>query len=176
MLLSGGMDSTVCLLRSPGYEAVAINYGQPFGELYAAEKIAKRTGTVLHRRLLEIPGAEKDDRQHEAFMPGRNLMLLTLAATLFAGDVTLVIGAVREDQEGFPDCRPGFFEAAAKTLSLGLDKNVRIVTPLIELTKAEVVASLTNDERRIVALSVSCYRGEQCGTCGACLKRKAAGL
>ena len=73
------------------------------------------------------------------FVPGRNALFLTAAGSLAftRGIHDLVGGMCQTDYSGYPDCRLGFVEAQARALSLALDAEVRIHTPLMHLTKAE---------------------------------------
>ena len=72
-------------------------------------------------------------------MPGRNALFLTAAASLgfTRGIADLVGGMCQTDYSGYPDCRLDFVESQAQTLSLALDTDLRIHTPLMHLTKAE---------------------------------------
>ena len=122
-------------------------------------------------------------------MPGRNLVFLTYAAALAdrRGLGDLVGGMCETDFSGYPDCRRAALDAMARALSLGLDKDVVIETPLMALTKADTWALA--DElggRPLVDLiledSHTCYLGDRsarhawgygCGTCPACELRAA---
>ena len=105
--------------------------------------------------------------------PGRNLVLLSLAAALAqqvgAGEV--MIGANADDHEGYPDCRPAFFAAAAPALG------VRVVAPLVELTKPEV-GRMARELAVPWRETWSCYfpraKGEPCERCDACVGRARA--
>lgn len=178
VLFSGGMDSTIALLRS-AKDALALSlyYGQHLAELQAAERIAR----LVHREhtihAVNFPRQKATPGTDDAFLPGRNLMFLTIAAAAVPGNVQITCAAVLEDQAGFPDCRPEFFAYAERVLSVALGKSVMLHTPFISTSKRELVAGLTTEERDIVAQSVSCYKGAPpCGQCSACLKRAAAGL
>lgn len=111
-----------------------------------------------------------------SYVPFRNAHLLC-AATSWAeviGAGAIFVGAVWEDSSGYPDCRPEFYEAFAGAIRTGTrpETRIRIETPLIHATKAEIV-------RRGIALHVpfektwSCYQGETaaCGTCESCRLR-----
>jgi len=84
------------------------------------------------------------------------------------------VGAVWEDSSGYPDCRPEFFSAFEEAVRLGTrpETSLRIVTPVISMSKAEIV-------RRGLALEVpfahtwSCYQAEEaaCGACESCRLR-----
>jgi 7-cyano-7-deazaguanine synthase len=112
-----------------------------------------------------------------SYLPFRNAHLLAAAASWaeVLGARAIFVGAVWEDSSGYPDCRPEFYRAFAEAIRLGTrpETQIEIVTPVISLTKAEIV-------RRGLALGVpfgktwSCYRAEDaaCGTCESCLLRQ----
>ncbi len=120
----------------------------------------------------------------KTFVPGRNLVFLTVAGAHAwlrkAG--TLVTGVCQTDYSGYPDCRQDTIDAQARALSLGLDVNLPVQTPLMHLTKAETWAlahDLGGDALvdLIVEESHTCYRGTRgarhdwghgCGACPAC--------
>jgi 7-cyano-7-deazaguanine synthase len=169
VLLSGGQDSTTCLFwalspRHGGFdrvEAVAFDYGQRHAvELRQAERIARIAGVPF--RVLDLTGLlggsaltsttgdvsaahESDENLPASFVPGRNALFLTLAATYaytngprsIDGALHLIGGMCETDYSGYPDCRQDFIDSQQTTLSLALDAPVRIHTPLMTLTKAE---------------------------------------
>ena len=169
VLFSGGQDSTTSLFwaLSPDggafdrVEAVAFRYGQRHAvELEQAAEIAEAAGVPL--AVLDLTGllsgsallaAEATDTNAAhalapglpaSFVPGRNALFLTAAASLaFArglaedGRLDLVGGMCQTDYSGYPDCRLDFVESQARTLSLALDADVTVHTPLMHLTKAE---------------------------------------
>jgi 7-cyano-7-deazaguanine synthase len=112
-----------------------------------------------------------------SYVPFRNAHLLAAAASWaeVLGAGAIFVGAVWEDSSGYPDCRPEFYRAFAEAIRLGTrpETRIEIVTPVIALTKSEIV-------RRGLALGVpfektwSCYRAEDaaCGTCESCLLRQ----
>lgn len=175
VLLSGGMDSAICLFgvldRSP--VAVVADYGQPSQERLAAKHVAWMCGVPVVQVAFTMPNLRRDEFDI-AFLPGRNLVLLTLAAAAIKGDCVLVIGATLEDQDGFPDCRPAFMDAAGAALSLALGKSVTVIAPLAAISKRDAYRALSPYQRDLIGSTVSCYAGIDCGTCGACLKRRAA--
>lgn len=148
-------------------EAVAFRYGQRHAvEIEQAREIAEAAAVPLHvldatgllsgSALLASEavggGLAADTNAAHAlapalpasFVPGRNALFLTAAASFaFArglaasGALDLVGGMCEADYSGYPDCRLGFVEAQARTLSLALDVPVRVHTPLMSLTKAE---------------------------------------
>jgi 7-cyano-7-deazaguanine synthase len=159
VLFSGGQDSTTCLFwalaRFARVEAVGFDYGQKHAvELHQARLIAGRAGvpyTVFDLRgLLGASALTEHDRDVAAphplnpslpasFVPGRNALFLAVAAShaYTRGLYDLVGGMCQTDYAGYPDCRRAFVDAQQAALSLALDHDVRIHTPLMDLTKAE---------------------------------------
>lgn len=159
VLLSGGQDSTTCLFWAKEHfetvRALGFDYGQKHGvELEQAKVIADEaevpftvldTGTLLegsalteHDRDVSAPH-EKDEDLPASFVPGRNALFLSAAAShAYNHDITdLVGGMCQTDFSGYPDCRRSFIDAMERSLSLALDADIRIHTPLMDLTKAE---------------------------------------
>jgi len=210
VLLSGGLDSATVLAiaRSEGYEtyALSVSYGQRHAaELQAAERVAQRLGARALQRMQvnldAVGGSALTDRSiavPEAptsgipvtYVPARNTLFLSLslgwAEVLGATDLFIGVNAV--DYSGYPDCRPEFVRAFEALANLATKAGVegahfRIHTPLIQLSKAEII-------RRGAALgvdfgeTVSCYQadeaGRACGRCDSCRIRRdgfaAAGL
>ncbi|PQJ36329.1 7-cyano-7-deazaguanine synthase QueC [Salinibacter sp. 10B] len=166
VLFSGGQDSTTCLFWAKDHfetvRAVGFDYGQKHKvELEQAEHIADRAGIPF--TVLDLDGTlegsaltepdteintahEKDERLPASFVPGRNALFLSLAAShAYNHDITdLVGGMCQTDYSGYPDCRRVFIDSMETSLSLALDVDVRIHTPLMYLTKAETW-KLAND-------------------------------
>jgi 7-cyano-7-deazaguanine synthase len=204
VLVSGGLDSATCLAiaRAEGYacHALSLAYGQRHtAELAAAARVAAALGAVEHRvmhiDLAAFGGSALTDTSIAVpespsagipvtYVPARNTVFLSLALAwsevLGAEDIFIGVNAV--DYSGYPDCRPEFVAAfeqlanlatRAATQDLG---RLRIRTPLIELSKAEIIRqgrALGVD----YALTVSCYQadeeGRACGRCDACRLRRA---
>jgi 7-cyano-7-deazaguanine synthase len=159
VLFSGGQDSTTCLFWAKRHfdrvEAIGFDYGQRHAvELEQAGRIAEVAGVPFMR--MSFPGLlsgsalteyEKDvSGAHEqaphlpaSFVPGRNALFLTIAASYAytRGIHDLVCGVCQTDYSGYPDCRSEFVGAMERSLTLALDAEVRIHTPLMHLTKAE---------------------------------------
>ena len=208
VLLSGGIDSAVALakVRASGsdVEALLIDYGQRHGiELGRAQALAEHYGAKVTRVSVNLPAMRPGDaltgqasvpkrRSLQAiassgvpstFVPGRNLVLLSLAFSLAAmrGADAVVMGATMADAPGYPDCRPGFLDAFKWAAHAGLGNFTRLESPWVYKTKAEVIAegaALDVD----FAETWSCYapsydlaRGttEHCGVCDACTVRRA---
>lgn len=186
VLLSGGMDSAIALHWAKAARSsvvawsVDLNQKHRVRELAAAKAIASAAGVPQREIKLRVPWPPigSDNIVH-----GRNLMMLSTVAAQLAvrggGEpVELVIGANREDYDGFPDCRPEFLSAASKALSLGLGVEVVIAAPFIDRTKAAMLreCKALPGAWDAVAMSWTCYLGGDlpCGTCSACVKRAAA--
>ncbi|NBC16817.1 MAG: 7-cyano-7-deazaguanine synthase QueC, partial [Bacteroidetes bacterium] len=154
-----GQDSTTCLYwakeRFERVEALGFDYGQKHDvELQQARLIADEaevrfsvfdiTGTLSGSALTEH---DKDvSAQHErdpdlpaSFVPGRNALFLTMAAShaYTRGIYDLVGGMCQTDYSGYPDCRRVFIDSMETSLTLALDHDIRIHTPLMYRTKAE---------------------------------------
>ncbi len=197
VLLSGGQDSVTCLAwaltRFARVEAVTIAYGQRHRvELDCAARIARRAGigltlipcdsfAALGGNSLTGPEAVSDGLRSDSglptsFVPGRNLVFLTLAAARAwqVGAANLVTGVCQTDYSGYPDCRADTMAALQTALRLGMDAPFVIHTPLMALTKAATVLMLRDlGHLDWLADSHTCYNGSQppCGTCPACRLR-----
>lgn len=204
VLLSGGLDSATVLAmaRASGREchALSLRYGQRHdAELHAAARIAATLGAVRHEvieldlsrfggsaltdasiAVPETPGAPGTIPL--TYVPARNTIMLSIALgwaeVLDAEEIHFGANAV--DYSGYPDCRPeyvaAFQQMAALATRAGVEgRPVRICTPIIGLSKAEIIregARLGLD----YALCVSCYQaddqGRGCGRCDACRIRR----
>ena len=216
-LFSGGQDSTVCLAlalsRFERVETVGFDYGQRHAvELQQRTRIREGLSALspLWRerlgedRKLAIPTlgeisetaltreaeiAFSSDGLPNTFVPGRNILFLTFAAALaYRRKISTLVGGMCEtDYSGYPDCREATIQATQRALSLGLDRPIEILTPLMHLDKAATwrLAEELGGEA-LVALIVeeshSCYLGDRsrrfdwgygCGECPACQLRAA---
>ncbi|RMF96585.1 MAG: 7-cyano-7-deazaguanine synthase QueC [Gammaproteobacteria bacterium] len=204
VLLSGGMDSATCLAiaRASGHDchALSFRYGQRHAaELNAAREIAVALGACEHRvlslDLASLGGSALTDRRIPVpedsgaggipvtYVPARNTIFLAFALGLaeVVGARYIYAGVNAVDYSGYPDCRPEYiaaFQALAKlaTKQAVEGQAIEIVTPLIHLSKAEIVRrgiELGVDYAR----TVSCYQadaeGRACGRCDACRLRAA---
>lgn len=203
VLLSGGLDSYTAgaIARADGYElyALTIRYGQVHAqELAASRAVARDLGVVRHIELdvnlavfggsaLVGDGEIPKDRDIEqdgipsTYVPARNTIFLSLALAWaeVVGADAIVLGVNALDYSGYPDCRPSYLEAFERVASLATRAGVegrplRILAPLLHLTKAEII-------RRGLAfglnygLTHSCYdpapSGAPCGHCDSCRLR-----
>jgi len=207
ILFSGGLDSTTCLAiaRSQGYDcyALSFSYGQRHSsELEAAKRIALSEKVYLHKIIdldlgsfggsaltdnaIEIPtGISATETEIPVtYVPARNTIFLSIAlawAEVVAAEA-IFIGVNAVDYSGYPDCRPAYIQAFQSMANLatkaGVEGNgVRIKTPLIDLTKAEII-QLGNSLTVNYSQTVSCYRadaeGRACGKCDSCRIRTLA--
>jgi 7-cyano-7-deazaguanine synthase len=203
VLLSGGLDSATVLAiaRDEGWRchALSIDYGQRHvAELAAAAQVARSLAADEHRvarvnldlfggsaltdPAIEVPAAGAPGIP-VTYVPARNTIFLALAmayAEVSEADA-IFTGANAVDYSGYPDCRPEFMAAFETLANLATKRAVegerlRIVSPIIALTKAQIVErghALGVD----YALTVSCYNadraGRACGHCDACRFRRA---
>ena len=109
----------------------------------------------------------------DTFVPGRNLVFLTFAAA-FAwqrGIRQLVTGVAQTDYSGYPDCRAATISSLQQTLSLGMEADFTLHTPLMNLSKAQTVTLAAElGALPAMALTHTCYNGQRppCGECPAC--------
>lgn len=208
VLVSGGLDSVTALAiaQADGFDcfALSVDYGQRHrSELDAAKRVSDAAGVplkILPLDLRAIGGSALTDDidvpEDETkgipvtYVPARNTIMLSLALAyaevLGADDIFVGVNAV--DYSGYPDCRPEFIEAYQAMARLATKAGVEggemtIHTPLIDLTKAEIIqrgTALGVD----YSMTVSCYQadgaGRACGVCDSCRIRRdgftAAGL
>src|SRR6266436_3828858 len=198
VLLSGGMDSCVCAalaVRDHDAAAVHVTYGQRTEERErrAFWAICDRLGIrdrllVRNQALAAIGGSALTDpniavpESHAigkdipvTYVPFRNAHFLSVAVSwaevLGAGKI--YIGAVAQDSSGYPDCRPAYYQAFNQVVKLGTKEGqIEIVTPLIQLRKAEIVA-LGLELGAPLDLTWSCYSREDsaCVVCDSCVLR-----
>lgn len=171
VLLSGGIDSAVCLLRAIDTDepvcSVAIDYNQYHQvELQKALALAAAY-RVPHKLIKAHCYARSEVLDNDAMVfAHRNAMLITLAAFAMQPD-EIWIGCNADDQEDYADCRPLFLAQMGKTLG------IKTVAPLVTLTKADVIREAIERDLDL-DMTMSCYRGTDCGTCNACKLRSQA--
>jgi 7-cyano-7-deazaguanine synthase len=202
ILVSGGLDSATVMAsaRAEGYElyAISFNYSQRHQvELNAAKQLCQQFGVKEHKiielDLSQIGGSALTDNSiavpEEAttgipvtYVPARNTIFLSVALgwaeVLEAEHIFVGVNAV--DYSGYPDCRPEYiaaFETMANLATrIGTEQNsIKIMTPLINLTKAEIIQLGINNGVDY-SQTVSCYQadeqGRACGRCDSCRLRK----
>jgi 7-cyano-7-deazaguanine synthase len=195
--------TALAIAQNDGYEpyAISFGYGQRHAvELEAAAAVAKSAAVARHVVIeidlrvfggsaltadIDVPKhssvAELSEEIPVTYVPARNTIFLSYALgyaeVLEADDIFIGVNAL--DYSGYPDCRPDYIRAFQSTANLATKRAIeghqmKIHTPLIELTKAETI-------RRGLALGVdyaitrSCYdpapSGDACGHCDSCLLR-----
>jgi 7-cyano-7-deazaguanine synthase len=195
--------TVVAIAKSQGFSvySLSFNYGQTHkAELEAARRIAVSQGVARHMVLnidlstfggsaltgdAAIPKhrslAEIGEGVPATYVPARNTVFLSLALawaeSLQATDIFIGVNAL--DYSGYPDCRPAFIHAFETMANLGTKiggegKRIKIHTPLISMTKADIIR--TGLELGVnYGMTVTCYdpsdQGEACGSCDACLLR-----
>ena len=196
--------TVLAIARCEGYEAFALSfsYGQRhLWELEAARRVAAAIGVAEHRIAeidlrvfggsaltddIAVPkGRTMDEMANRipvTYVPARNTIFLSFALAwaevLGAHDIFIGVNAL--DYSGYPDCRPEFIEAFERMANLATKasvegrQEVKIHTPLIAMTKAQIIRrglDLEVDYR----VTSSCYdpsaNGEPCGQCDSCLLR-----
>jgi len=220
VLFSGGQDSTTCLAhalsRYERVETVAFDYGQRHHvELDARLNVLREIKSQFPQwasrlgedHLLDLAVLGKVSETSltrdtafkmeasglpNTFVPGRNLLFLTLAAALAyrRGLQVIVTGVCETDYSGYPDCRDDTMKAMQLALSLGMDQRFLIETPLMWIDKAatwELARDIGNQSGTpqggealvdlIVEHTHTCYLGDRvhrhawgygCGSCPAC--------
>jgi 7-cyano-7-deazaguanine synthase len=197
--------TVLAIAKTQGYDCYALSfaYGQRHAwELEAAKRVAAQLGAIEHRTAqidlrvfggsaltadIDVPkGRGADEMSHGipiTYVPARNTIFLSFALAwaevLEANDVFLGVNAL--DYSGYPDCRPEYIAAYEKMANLATKAGVeglqqlKIHTPLIALTKAQIIAKgieLGVD----YGMTSSCYdpspTGRPCGACDSCLLRE----
>ena len=202
VLLSGGLDSATTLYyaKDKGFscECLSFDYGQRHRrEMDSARRIARAAGCRHHILKISLPwkGSSLLDKSirlaringrrqaagkiPDTYVPGRNIIFLSFALSCAEaiGAKAVFIGANAVDYSGYPDCRPAFYNAFEKVIrtgtKCGVEKRpVRIMTPLINKTKAGIV-ELGSRLKVPFELTWSCYTGglNPCGRCDSCYYR-----
>lgn len=215
VLFSGGQDSTACLAwaldRYQHVETIGFDYGQRHAvelecrlklRAYIQENFPQWRDRLGPDHLLDLSllGQISDSALTEnhkiamnanglpnTFVPGRNLLFFTVAATIaYRRGLSVLVGGMCEtDFSGYPDCRDNTLKALQVAISLGMDTKMTIETPLMWLDKSQtwaLTAQLGGEELNelIVDHTHTCYLGDRgrkhewgygCGKCPACALR-----
>ena len=141
------------------------------------DHLAKIGGSSLTDESMEVTEADLESKEiPTSYVPFRNANMLAIATSWaeVIGASAIYIGAVAEDSSGYPDCRPEFYQAFQTVIDTGTRPEtwVEIVTPIITMTKAEIVKQGI-ELNAPLDLTWSCYRNEDlaCGTCDSCALR-----
>lgn len=215
VLFSGGQDSATCLAWALSHyeqvETIAFDYGQRH-----AVELAVRAPLLQALRILKPEWAQRLGSDHlidlsllaeiaetamthemeittlanglpNTFVPGRNLLFLTVAATVaYRRGLDVLVGGMSEaDYSGYPDCRADTLKSLERTLTLGMGQSFILATPLMQRDKAATWALAQElGGAALVELirteTHTCYLGERdalhdwgygCGHCPACVLR-----
>lgn len=198
-ILSGGMDSTTSayIALKDGYEIIALhfNYGQRTQnrELKAFRDIceelniqskyeidipffAQLGANALTDLSIDVPINGLEDGVPVTYVPFRNGIFLSIASAIAEkeGADALYIGVVQEDSSGYPDCSDEFIKDMKIAINQGTkeDTKIDILTPLVHLTKAQIVQEAIKLKVPL-ELTWSCYKEEDiaCGVCDSCRLR-----
>lgn len=197
--------TAMAIAKSEGYEVYSLSfrYGQRHSvELESSKNVAAALGAEAHLVIdidlgkiggsaltdeIEVPKSRSEHEMSEGipvtYVPARNSIFLSYALAwaevLGASDIFIGVNAI--DYSGYPDCRPAFIEAFERMANLATkaavesDMRLRIHTPLINMTKAQII--MRGIELGIdYGMTHSCYDptadGKACGQCDSCLLRK----
>lgn len=198
-ILSGGMDSTLAsyIAKNEGYEIIAVhfNYGQrtqdrelkAFRDICDDLKILEKYeidipfftqigASALTDKNIDVPTGGIEAGVPITYVPFRNGIFLSITAAIAEkeGATAMYIGVVQEDSSGYPDCTDLFISDMKRAINQGTkeDTHIDIVTPLVHLSKAQIVLEA-------MKLNVplehtwSCYKeeNEACGVCDSCRLR-----
>lgn len=207
ILFSGGQDSTTCLYWAmKKYNEVlpiTFDYGQKHSiEIDCAKQVLTMESLKSIQQKITIPNYDKQSallkgnvtkikegengNPASTFVEGRNHLFISYAA-IIAKQLNIsdiITGVCQTDYSGYPDCRDNFIKSLQVTLSLAMQYDFNLITPLMYLTKAqtwELANSLGNScIEKIIKFSHTCYNGNRetlhewgygCNNCPACLIR-----
>ena len=167
LLLSGGLDSTTLLFWSlkPIDLCLSVDYGQPHrNEIEAAQKICQLRG-LPHETVsvsFDTPPDSgllggNDESDTASVVPGRN-------SAFMRGATEVMLGCNADDHLAYVDCREHVL------VRVGVACGVSIELPFVEVTK-RVIVRIAKEMRVPLEMTVSCYRGTNCGECAACVLR-----
>ncbi|QCI21190.1 7-cyano-7-deazaguanine synthase QueC [Buchnera aphidicola (Hyperomyzus lactucae)] len=202
VIFSGGQDSTTCLIHYTHIykevHCITFDYNQLHkSEINSALVISKKLGIKNHivldikylkdisisslteNKLLINSSHPLDNSLPSTFVPGRNILFLTLSS-MYAYNhkiTSIVLGVNEIDFSGYPDCRYEFIKLMNNTVKIGMNCNIFFKTPLMNLNKSEIwaLSDYWNSTDIILNDTVTCYNGipgRGCRKCQACILRK----
>lgn len=185
-LISGGLDSTLIsvMAREEGLDVypLFIDYGQRARrkEWETCQRVHAELGLPTPTRM-DLSGfgavirsgltTSELEVRADAFTPGRNLLFLLMGSAYAyqMGASVVSIGLLTERFSLFPDQRSGFVEHAEQAIEAALGRRIKIVTPLVEFSKVDVIRLA---QEKGISGTYSCHTGEDrpCGQCISCLE------
>lgn len=186
-LSSGGIDSSVILymLKQEKHEIfpLYIDFGHKSAQMEIKSLRDICTKLQLQPKIIQLKelsfiksGLTDKNISHISapYFPNRNLLFLTIAASYGYQKSINVVSIGLLDNVVFPDQTKKFVMDSEKILSTSMGKDIKILAPLIELDKKEVIG-LAKKHNIPLEITYSCYSGiEPCGECKACLERNLA--
>jgi len=204
-ILSGGMDSTLCayLAQKDEYELITLhfNYNQRTAqrELKAFRDVSRELGvskkyeididffktigtSALVDTNIDVPIDGIKEGVPSTYVPFRNGIFISIAAAIAEKEdaQAIFIGVVQEDSSGYPDCKEQFINSMQNSINNGTkdSTNIKLITPLINLSKANIVKNSIEHGVRL-DLTWSCYQNGEldgltqgaCGICDSCRLR-----
>jgi len=193
VLHSGGLDSTLCLLKAKETGRNVVSLGIDYGQRHRIEleyALAQCRKHGIERRILRIEwdkperdipiGRSLDEIRSgvsPSFLPGRNAVFLTIACSeaMGIGAEEVWIGVNSIDFSGYPDCKPEFIEAFKVMIKAAIPHGPEIIAPLLEMSKANIAIEASRlglapgdtwscYQPRFTPLGIS-----PCGQCDACV-------
>lgn len=198
-IISGGMDSALCtkIAQNDGFEVIGVHFNylqrtekkelQSFRSIIGALSIktkyeidlpffAQIGASALTDANIEVPISGLSDGVPVTYVPFRNGIFLSIAASIAEkeGAEAIYIGVVEEDSSGYPDCRDEYIKQMQYAINLGTkdETNITIHTPLVHLSKADIVLK-SLELGSPLEFTWSCYQNEDkaCGVCDSCRLR-----
>ena len=167
LLLSGGVDSSLIffnLLNKVKFSCLFIDYGQVSvkEERKAALDLCNKFNILVEEIAINIPIMYND-----FYVAGRNLVIVGIAATRCTTGDSIYIGVNKSDEEAFPDCTESFVNYLNNCLKVGY--GITLETPLLTLTKSEIIKNLALTDYSAYSYCYSPVEGLPCGVCLSCL-------
>ncbi|AHG60361.1 Quec [Buchnera aphidicola str. USDA (Myzus persicae)] len=202
VVFSGGQDSTTCLIHYTHIydeiHCITFDYNQLHKSeidcsLLISNKLGIKNHIILDIKYLQNISMSSltsnkflindihpiDSILPSTFVPGRNILFLTLSSIYaYSHKINSVILGVNEvDFSGYPDCRNKFIQEMNNVINIGMNCNIKFLTPLMNLNKSEIwaLSDYWNSIDIILNDTVTCYNGIQgkgCNKCQACILRK----
>lgn len=158
---------------------VALELGAASHKVMDVGLLNELAASSLTRDNIPVSHELQENGLPNSFVPGRNILFLTLAG-IYAyqlGAESVITGVCETDFSGYPDCRDEFVKSINQSLVLGMDRQLRIDTPLMWLNKAETwaLADKFGKLDYVRNQTLTCYNGvigDGCGDCPSCDLRK----